>query len=140
MTHVHLKYIAMVIVSIHQESINHSDQIFLVFKMEWFLQKYESHRLGGSCQYNAAAGHHTCCSYLEHCSLLHVQFSAMFMSGLSGVFLTFPHYIRDDRIYSDSIRIRIFFLESRIFGFGFENFGDRIIFEYSNLFPRISNI
>ena len=40
---------------------------------------------------------------------------------------------RDDRIYSDSIRIRIFFLESRIFGF--ENFGDRIIFEYSNLFP-----
>ena len=32
------------------------------------------------------------------------------------------------------------FLESRIFGFGFENFGDRIIFEYSNLFPRISNI
>ena len=51
MTHVHLKYIAMVIVSIHQESINHSDQIFLVFKMEWFLQKYESHRLGGSCHY-----------------------------------------------------------------------------------------
>ena len=47
---------------------------------------------------------------------------------------------RGDRIYSDSIRIRIFFLESRIFGFGFENFGDRIIFEYSNLFPRISNI
>ena len=44
MTHFHLKYIAMVIVSIHQESINHSDQIFLVFKMEWFLQKYESHR------------------------------------------------------------------------------------------------
>ena len=36
--------------------------------------------------------------------------------------------------------IRIFFLESRIFGFGFENFGDRIIFEYSNLFPWISNI
>ena len=53
MTHVHLKYIAMVIVSIHQESINHSDQIFLVFKMEWFLQKYESHRLGGSCHYTA---------------------------------------------------------------------------------------
>ena len=46
----------------------------------------------------------------------------------------------DDRIYSDSIRIRIFFLESRIFGFGFENFLARILFEYSNLFPRISNI
>ena len=45
---------------------------------------------------------------------------------------------RDDRIYSDSIRIQIFFLESRIFGF--ENFGDRIIFEYSNLIPQISNI
>ena len=30
--------------------------------------------------------------------------------------------IRDDRIYSDSIRIRIFFLESQIFGFRFDNF------------------
>ena len=47
---------------------------------------------------------------------------------------------RDDRIYSDSIRIRIFFRESRIFGFGFDNFLARILFEYSNLFPRISNI
>ena len=47
---------------------------------------------------------------------------------------------RGDRIYSDSIRIRIFFLESWIFGFGFENFGERILFEYSNLFSRISNI
>ena len=90
MTHVHLKYIAMVIVSIHQESINHSDQIFLVFKMEWFLQKYESHRLGGSCHYTAA-GHHTCCSYLQHCSMLHVQLSTMPMSGLSGVVSGIPH-------------------------------------------------
>ena len=47
---------------------------------------------------------------------------------------------RDDRIYSDSIRIRIFFLESRIFGFGFDNFWARILFKYSNLFPWISNI
>ena len=91
MTHVHLKYIAMVIVSIHQESINHSDQIFLVFKMEWFLQKYESHRLGGSCHYTAA-GHHTCCSYLQHCSMLHVQLSAMPMS-MSGVWYSSPSHI-----------------------------------------------
>ena len=93
MTHVHLKYIAMVIVSIHQETINHSDQIFLVFKMEWFLQKYESHRLGGSCHYTAAAGHHTCCSYLQHCSMLHVQLSTMPMSGLSGVWYSSPSHI-----------------------------------------------
>ena len=32
------------------------------------------------------------------------------------------------------------FLKSRIFGFGFDNFLARILFEYSNLFPRISNI
>ena len=47
---------------------------------------------------------------------------------------------RGDQIYSDSIRIRIFFLKSRIFGFGFDNFWAWILFEYSNLFPRISNI
>ena len=55
-------------------------------------------------------------------------------------FFEFSQSIRDDRIYSDSIQIRIFFLESRIFEFGFDNFGDQIIFEYSNLFPRILNI
>ena len=30
--------------------------------------------------------------------------------------------VRGDRIYSDSIRIQIFFIESRMFGFGFDNF------------------
>ena len=95
MTHVHLKYIAMVIVSIHQESINHSDQIFLVFKMEWFLQKYESHRLGVFCitlhccwSLNLlqlpAALQHAACSVVYHA---HVRIVRCL------VFLTFPHYI-----------------------------------------------
>ena len=97
MSHVHLKYIAMVIVSIHQESINHSDQIFLVFKMEWFLQKYESHRLGGSCHYTAlllvttlAAA--TCNTALQHAACS-VVYHAHVRIVRCPVFLNFPHYI-----------------------------------------------
>ena len=97
MTHVHLKYIAMVIVSIHQESINHSDQIFLVFKMEWFLQKYESHRLGGSCHYTALLLVTTLaaatCSTAACCMFSCLPCPCPDCPVRCLVFLTFPHYI-----------------------------------------------